>query len=75
MKNIKESLKDKKEFFFQGKTDKNPLTYTVNETMIFTLTFFADGEVVSLPYAKVSVEGDDGRNDSLFLEPDKACYL
>lgn len=71
MKNIKESLKDKKEFFFQGKTDKNPLTYTVNETMVFTLTFFADGEAVSLPYAKVSVEGDDGRKDSFFLVPDK----
>ena len=71
MEHIREYLKDKKEFFFQGTTDKNPLTYAANEKMVFTLKFLADGEVMKLPYAKFSVDSDDGRHDNFYLSPDE----
>ncbi len=72
MNNIVSYLREKKEFFFQGTTDKNPLTYTVDEKMVFTLKFMADGEVIKLPYAKIKIDSDDGRLDEFHLQPDES---
>ncbi len=71
MEYIEEYLKDKKEFFFKGTTDKNPLSYAVNEKMVFTLKFLADGETVKLPYAKITIDSDDGRLDDFYISPDE----
>ncbi len=71
MEYIKEYLKEKKEFFFRGTTDKNPLSYAVNEKMVFTLKFLADGEVIKLPYAKFTIDSDDGRLVNFYMQPDE----
>ena len=71
MKNIRDCIKNKNEFFFQGSTNKNPLTYTPDEKMVFTLKFTGDGEVIKLPYAKITVSSDDGRLDDFYLQPDE----
>jgi cephalosporin-C deacetylase-like acetyl esterase len=71
MDSIVSYLKEKKEFFFKGETDKNPLTYSANEKMVFTLKLLADGEIVKLPHAKIRIDSDDGRLEEFYLEPDE----
>ena len=69
--NIRELLKDKTETYFRGTTDKNPLTYTAGERMFFTVTFYADGEAVKLPWGKITIDGDDGSHEDFCMQPDE----
>ena len=69
--NIRELLKDKTETYFRGTTDKNPLTYAAGERMFFTVTFYADGEAVKLPWGKITIDGDDGSHEDFCMQPDE----
>lgn len=54
--------------YFLGDTDKNPLTYETNETMVFDVTLFGDGEVISAPYLKYEITADDGQSSEGYVE-------
>lgn len=44
-----------------GKTDKNPISYQVGETMTFTIRLDADGKTASCRKFKYTLNADDGR--------------
>ncbi|MBR3966601.1 MAG: leucine-rich repeat protein [Clostridia bacterium] len=51
--------------YFYGETDKDPMTYTVGETMTFTVSLKSStGDLVSVPYFSYSFSGDDGITSS-----------
>ncbi len=49
------------ELYFAGSTDKDALTYAVDEEITFDIALYADGNIVSAPYFYYSVEGEDGQ--------------
>ncbi len=54
--------------YFLGDTDKNPLEYAVNEKMVFDITLYGDGEVISAPYLKYELTADDGQSSEGYVE-------
>lgn len=56
-----------KEYFFVGETDKNPLSYKLNEQIIFTVTPRCGDDFLNISEFKNykwQIEGDDGRKES-----------
>ena len=47
--------------YFQAYTDKDALSYAVNETINMEVYLMANGEVVSVPYFYYTIEGEDGK--------------
>lgn len=67
VRNIEEDTKDtaaKSSIKIIGKTDKNPLTYKVGETMTFTVSAISDKMDYSFPAFAYELEGDDGQKSS-----------
>lgn len=50
--------------YFVGTTDKNAVSYALNEEIVFTVKLQADGKLVSCPYFKYSLSADDGTSTS-----------
>ncbi len=46
--------------YFVGTTNKEAVSYELNEEIVFTVKLQADGELASCPYFKYSLSADDG---------------
>ncbi len=57
--------------YFLGDTDKNPLEYEIGEKMVFEVTLYGDGKVISAPYLKYELSADDGKTSQGFVEAPK----
>jgi len=56
---------DSTKIFFDLQTDKNPLTYEINEPMVFTFAIDLKGEILDAPLKlEWSRAGDDGVNEN-----------
>lgn len=60
VKRFLEGTKNDCQIFFDGETNKNPLTYAVGEEMIFKLKVKTDTCDVPVPFIHVKYAGDDG---------------
>ena len=59
---------DFSKIYFLGDTNKNPLEYTAGEKMLFEVTLYGDGNVISAPYFKYTLEADDGTSSEGYVE-------
>ena len=54
--------------YFVGTTLKNPLTYTVNEKMVFKIRPKFMDDYLDVPYVRYSLISDDGQNREDYIE-------
>ncbi len=50
--------------YFIGSTDKDSLSYQINEQMHFHLTLVSDGKTLSVPQFRYTCHSDDGKEDA-----------
>lgn len=67
-KGLREVGEDAKKLYYVGSTDKIPLTYEVDEPMVFTIASYIDGDMVDIPYYWYEVTSDGGKRQTGFAE-------
>ncbi len=64
-------MTDYSKIYFKGETNKDFTKYDISETMVFSMSLYAEDLQITAPYFYYTLRGDDGASSSGYTVPDE----